>query len=69
MAQLEKMENSIEVGLKAVNLKIDTLNSQDIMNLKLQVARLETRLVMMTAILGAVGIAALGLGLKALFNK
>ena len=60
----EKLENSIS----AVNAKIDTLNSQDVTNLKLQVAKLESRLTMVTSILGAIGVSGLGLAIKAIFK-
>lgn len=59
----------LEEDLKQVNLKLDTLNNQDVTNLKLQVARLETRLAMVMGILGPIGLAALGLGIKAVFGK
>lgn len=61
---LEKLENSVN----AVNAKIDALNNDKIRSLELQVARLETRLLMVVGVLGPIGATGLGLALKALFK-
>lgn len=55
--QLEKMENVINLGLTAVNLKIDTLNNQDITNLKLAMVRLETQVKIYAAVAAFIGMA------------
>lgn len=57
MAQLEKMEGTINSGLAAVNTKIDKLNSQDITDLKLAMVRLETQVKIYAALAGFIGMA------------
>lgn len=47
----------LEASVLAVNLKIDTLNNQDITNLKLAMVRLETQVKIYAAIAGFIGMA------------
>jgi hypothetical protein len=47
----------LETSVAAVNIKIDTLNNQDITNLKLAMVRLETQVKIYAAIAGFIGMA------------
>jgi len=53
IANFTKLEQSV----LAVNLKIDTLNNQDITNLKLAMVRLETQVKIYAALAGFIGMA------------
>jgi len=57
VAQLEKMEKSIDEGLKAVNGKIDLLNSKDITDLKLAMVELKTQVKIYAALAAFIGMA------------
>lgn len=57
---LEKLENTVNEGLRAVNTKIDSIYNLEIANVRDRLARIETQIRIGFAILAAIGIALIG---------
>lgn len=57
IANLTKLESTIVVGLREVNIKIDSINNKEITDLKVAMARLETQVKIYAAMAAFVGMA------------